>query len=818
MSKIVGNSPNQVPTNADLGSSAFLDQESFISAREPKIKEVLRRIEVGSGSVKEIFVYDTSQDSDGGAWRKRCQQTGWYNEELNTSDRGSRKDFPSIAVIIVTESLVTILDGDSQNLDMWMMFHVRSSWNSALLVGVGLLTCCHAKNGTMLIGQGGNAQGVISINFISDSSLCISSGYSFGGRDALSIAERNTSGHTFNSGSQNHGYQVWGSNSFNALKLAVSSNASINPDDGMPYPIIVGANAYAVQLYKFENNSMIYLADSSPSRPMASVDVLEDNVLAYNTNNGTVQEWPNALLYTSSSTVERKYNYTVSGGHSSNSSISAVLRRSGDSNRAVYGKTTREKYTDGKEGVSYLYDGDQKTWTEGNNSVFDGRVAYITSRYNTGWHCGKAVLSIFNDNQEGVLSSSNIWTDGSPSGTYSGSVTKNSYQSASADGTGSNSSQYFIGVLSSLPNFSRKSLAVTFTVTNYVAGGVRPRINSSAGIGDYANGNGTYTQVIYNNSSSNGSLQMQFNGGANLTVTVDNVHIAEDNKTPKGKSGGSTGVKVYGSPRKEQVMNGTDLTAIADFSQSNYFKQPYTSHLDFGTGDFTFMTWVKKHTLTDFSCIVHRGDGGSGTWGSGKILQCEFNTVELAFFVSESGFATYDKASVPIQMFTANKWHHYAAVRKDGYLTAYLDGVPIQTVTSTRDVSNTSADLWIGNRPNMARPAYDTSLALYRFSGQDAPGNDEIKEIFLSEKMMFRPNAKSILNRVNTVGEALANNETDSATREVDAVCYDRSTDTAHFATEYAINSYQGLVRVNTIVLGENNSDISAGGGLVVGG
>jgi hypothetical protein len=33
----------------------------------------------------DVFVYDTSLDSDGGVWRKRCQHTSWYNEPLNTA-------------------------------------------------------------------------------------------------------------------------------------------------------------------------------------------------------------------------------------------------------------------------------------------------------------------------------------------------------------------------------------------------------------------------------------------------------------------------------------------------------------------------------------------------------------------------------------------------------------------------------------------------------------------------------------------------------------------------------------------------------------
>ena len=33
-------------------------------------------------AVTSMFIYDTSKDSDGGAWTKKCQQTSWYNEAL----------------------------------------------------------------------------------------------------------------------------------------------------------------------------------------------------------------------------------------------------------------------------------------------------------------------------------------------------------------------------------------------------------------------------------------------------------------------------------------------------------------------------------------------------------------------------------------------------------------------------------------------------------------------------------------------------------------------------------------------------------------
>ena len=74
----------------------------------------------------DAFIYDTSKDSDGGAWRKRTQHTSWYNETLNTATRGSRREFPAVAVIVAESNKVTIYDGDEPDCPMWMVFDVNN--------------------------------------------------------------------------------------------------------------------------------------------------------------------------------------------------------------------------------------------------------------------------------------------------------------------------------------------------------------------------------------------------------------------------------------------------------------------------------------------------------------------------------------------------------------------------------------------------------------------------------------------------------------------------------------------------------------------
>lgn len=57
-----------------------------------------------SDTAVDVFVYDTSKDSDGGAWRKRTQNTSWYNETLNTATRGSRREFPAVAAAMMMQN------------------------------------------------------------------------------------------------------------------------------------------------------------------------------------------------------------------------------------------------------------------------------------------------------------------------------------------------------------------------------------------------------------------------------------------------------------------------------------------------------------------------------------------------------------------------------------------------------------------------------------------------------------------------------------------------------------------------------------------
>ena len=170
MPNLVGIGNSQVPTNAMLGGLAYQDpaHANLTSVEIEKIAAIKAKI---SGTAIDVFVYDTRKDSDGSAWRKRTQNTSWYNETLGTQFRGHRKEFPSIVVIVAENDKVIIYDGDDPNLSMWMVFEANASGQDIFINdGSSALTCVAALNGRMFVGstRSSTTGNITAIDFIGD--------------------------------------------------------------------------------------------------------------------------------------------------------------------------------------------------------------------------------------------------------------------------------------------------------------------------------------------------------------------------------------------------------------------------------------------------------------------------------------------------------------------------------------------------------------------------------------------------------------------------------------------------------------------------
>ena len=225
MPNLVGIGNSQVPTNAMLGGLAYQDSVGEINLEKIKVTT--------SDTATCIFIYDTTQDSDGGAWRKQCSTQSWFTEEPN-AHRGQRKDFPSLAVIVGnTNKEITIYDGDDPNLPMFIRFKANNSilYNNP--------TCISAANGCIYFGQA--QYGLGRYNFIGDSigryrSASTYRGYKGGDRTIggriTSAPNGNQDGPPFSVGNLQH-------DNVNDVHTAITEGATIDESTGLPYPYIV---------------------------------------------------------------------------------------------------------------------------------------------------------------------------------------------------------------------------------------------------------------------------------------------------------------------------------------------------------------------------------------------------------------------------------------------------------------------------------------------------------------------------------------------------------------------------------------------------
>ena len=405
-------------------------------------------------------------------------------------------------------------------------------------------------------------------------------------------------------------------------------------------------------------------------------------------------------------------------------------------------------------------------------------VAYIQNDYNTGYMYGDIKGAFLSDTDttnvsadtlnsvntfDGTFASSTGWTTDSD-WTISGGV---------ATCNGNNSGRFIYPTNDRWTSGS--SVVVEVTVTAYTSGTLQVSYATGAATsGTDMTATGTYKFV--NNVSGNELIYLR---SESFIGSIDNVKIyyAESDRSVNNK-----GLIPYGTITKSAVATGADLVAYSGFSASNYLQQPYNSSLDFGTGDLSIMFWFKTPSgSVPTECFLHRGDGGTGTWGSGKIIQIEFNSTNLAAFLAESAFSSFDTVAITGTQAATGQWMHYTLIRRGTFVGVYLNGELKASTSSSRNLSNTSAKTWIGERPNSSRPATTSSLALFRISAT-APSPEQVKKMYNDEKHLFVENAKATL-----YGSSDA----------VTALAYDEDTELLHVGTSAGRSDFQGLRRIN---------------------
>jgi len=711
----------------------------------------------------DVFVYDTSKDSDGGAWRKRTQGTSWYNETLNTATRGARREFPSVAVIVAETNKVTIYDGDDPSLPMWMVFindHRKKGIPVVLVGGAGITVGgLAALNGTICWSNASVSYGgLIEARFASDSgNITTGAGWNSSFDCKANIAQRNTTDET------NGSTSVAGPLVNKAVKdvaMTVLPNAPIDAATGLPVPTIAVATAGGVSVIKDDGT-------------------VNDSASTINT------------VFLSFSDEGLWYGYDTSFSFATNADFLA-----GDG----FGDITAS--TGGNRALDLKIRWRKEMFTFGNTLVGGGGLvprqgfeqfsldyddfpnsmkSETTSTFNTGWQQGDIKGAFLSDTDDtdvvggvNLVSSTFIdseWTQTEDGWTISSGV-------ASCDGIDGSEHLYVQGSVTGLTDYEQ--IAVTFTISNYTSGTLRVSFTNGSPTPDTFTANGTYTVV--GSLTTNESFYFKsenFNGSLESPI----IKRVEPDRSVNGK-----GLQVFGTVTKTPVATGADLVAYSGFSGSNYLDQPYNSDLDFGTGDFCVMGWANGGGT---GTIIERVADDGGDTGYQLV-----NTGSAFSFSVKDGGSTKNVTSPQ-----PDDWAFVCAVREGDVIRTYTNGVLGGTTTGVAayDVSLTATPLSVGIRQYYSTYAQTGSIALLRISAT-APSAAQIAKIYNDEKVLFQENAQATLYGTSDAVTALA---------------HDDDTNLLHVGTSAGRSVFQGLRRVSNTTTAVGTA-ISASNSLVV--
>ena len=778
MPNLVGIGNTQVPTNAMLGRLAYQDSVGNID-----IEKIKARIE---DTATDVFVYDTSKDSDGGAWRHRTQDTSWYNEGASAT-RGARKEFPAVAVIVCIASGLKIYDGDDPNLPLWMEW---TTTNGTYMLRGPTNGRIAAMNGIIALSNASTYGGMVAIYFISDTSRSYrqlgSSNSSEGHFVGNGIAARNdfsANCYSNTSGGHSLGLSLVDENSRD-VAITVLPDAPTDPDTGLPIPTIALATIGGTSIIKDDGTAVSIVYTSGPST--AYVDFRKsDNAIVMSMNsNGS---YVHVIYDIPASSVTGSHPYQKEG-------IDDEFYRTGSSqdwNQEVWiyaaspygGDTVRivNNVISGNGGINVL--SPSRT-----ASATDTMVARITSLFNSGYMHGDIKGAYLADTDDTNLTTTNLVTNGD----FSNGSTAWNLHGLTVNTSGNNM------VMTSTNGNQRISQAIT------VEAGKRYHFILTS--------SGNRSHYVSTNTVSSGSLTNQNNSfftvpagtttvyvvlyviGTGNSATFDDIIVT---KADADHSSNSRGLRVSGTVNKSPVATGAELVGYNFPSASDYLTYPYdTDIVDVGTGDFSVMGWF-YNTPRGVNFIDIASAASPRFFVSQK-----YNSDNFWFYINtSSGAHGWTTGGSGIEL---KPYWQFIAVKRVGTTFSYsLNGKDFVSQTNNAwggSISGGTPFITVGQIYTHNSDHFGTTgqMALWKFS-HTAPSIEQIKKMYFEERKLFAKNAKCTLHGTSDAVTALA---------------FDDTKDILHVGTSAGRSEFQGLNRINNTTTAVTKA-ISASNGLI---
>ena len=810
MNKLIGTDPNQVPNNADLGSAAFMDKKDFLQSRGSTIASINAVIE---NEVRDVYIYDTSKDSDSGAWRKRTSHTSWYNETLNTPTRGSRREFPSVALIVTEATRVVIYDADDPALPMWMVFEMGPDLSNETLIRYsGNMKETRALNAVFCFVS---ADCPVVLNFINEKHRLWHENNSYRFVEHRGIVDRNT----YSTEPDNLNTSGLKSNNGHAVSMTVLPNAPIDKDTGLPCVTMAFGTQGGVTVIK--NDSMATLYDSGllyhgtssngtaydicrfvhideNYRLWYSMDSTERDGFVVNINDDMFTTWT-VDVSTNDATIDAFSFSRV------NEAGEYILPSTNGTSGTI--RSITDNAVGAAEGLT-IFNNSAQVYDD--SRVEYGEIAHVTTDYNTGMIPGRTSYLIYaqasKDSQD--LYGDNLVTNGTFTTDTSGWTGSNS--------TLSNPSAQLLITGTATAGHAWQDIMMVAGKTYVISGSITFGSTFGAGFQIYnytdptttvvgvsrtGNGSGNYSGEYTATVTGMHQLRLyhSVSSGTGFTITYDNIEVrlAEPDRSPQY----SNAIPVQGLIRKTPVNTGSETVSLSGFTNAgNYMRRNYTSASMGNPGSVTFMAWQRISDISDYSYIASLVDTNTNTRIGAAVGAASSSNPGQMYLWDSVNSSTYSGSNATIN---DGNWHHtvYVLNGSTGRKELYLDGKWV----ANANVGN--VNLSGITQINIGHYTTDGSTVQYSHSGEIAliritesvVSDDQVTRIYEMERSLFYPDAKCTLygtsNTVNTVA-------------------YDRDTRLLHAGTSSGRSVFQGLRRVDNTT-DEITQSISASGGMI---
>ena len=420
--------------------------------------------QISSSNQASAYFYDTRLDSDGGAWRRKTQDTSWYREAASAT-RGARRDFPMVALIAVENAgsywRVVIYDADDPAFPMWMIFNGGVDMSNETMLRGTTIRDAKMKNGLLVISTSDTAP---FIDFITEEHRLghTAAWYWFPERQTLYDRNRaitepqisySYSRLAYGSGGTGGGL---GESNQHQVEMELPAPGTINNSrllrrKGLPYPqVLCTSRSFGTAYVVFDGDmdsisvtqnqhgypSTLHNYWKSPKEAVAihngpssgqSLDVYQPTRMSNfylrgaSTNGGNYSPdhgWHNSL-----SSYPNTRSYAFSGGLI-NAGAEIPIQALGFGGNGPYGMGTVNNYSYNKRDDVHIVEGTQALTLikENEDDPRNGLACIMRQDYTTGWMQGNTVLALDAQNDTNMSGTNLLSNSYDPTNTNNWSV------------------------------------------------------------------------------------------------------------------------------------------------------------------------------------------------------------------------------------------------------------------------------------------------------------------------------------------------------------------------------------------------------------